>query len=211
MHVQYELLKCVGDACTQYHPSLSTPHLGALLDLLLASYEYAATFNKDIALRIALQKAGLLRNLPNQLPSLLRQEVKALSTYLRVCFTVFMHNPVNAYAKNVESRFLEMAVGVLNAYISKEETVASIPMTDRDIVRTEQHRELLAWNEIVAEIIQMLDAMPVDLVTRNLPRFLERLVALMVCDSRAVREVVRDFLLKQVKENRIAVVGAAHP
>eukprot|EP00299_Pterocystis_sp_00344_P016554 c8301_g1_i1.p1 GENE.c8301_g1_i1~~c8301_g1_i1.p1 ORF type:complete len:1096 (-),score=306.27 c8301_g1_i1:2128-5163(-) len=206
--VQFELIKCIGDVCQQFHQTLPTHHLTVLLDLIQSSYNYASAFNKDIALRIALQKAGLLRNLPNQLPSLLRQEAKALATYVRVCFTVYMQNPESGFAPTLEWRFVSMVHHVLAAYIEKESNVASIPTTDRDIVRAEQHRELMAWNEIVIDILHMLDSLPRPVLGRHLPSFLEPFIHLMACESRDVREVLRDFLLKQTKAGRIvAVVG----
>jgi len=82
--VQLELVKVVGDISSQFHSSLPPPLLESFFDLLHASYAYASAFNKDIAFRVALQRAGLLKSMPSQLPSLLKQEIMALSALIRL-------------------------------------------------------------------------------------------------------------------------------
>jgi hypothetical protein len=205
---QLELVKCVGDLSLQYHTILPPQQHTALLHLLHTSYSYASTFNKDIKFRIALQRAGLLKNLPNQLPSLLKQEVVALSTYIRVCHAIFLHTPRSQLTEMVEGRLMEISLHVLASYIAKESHVTSIPTTDRDIVRAEQHRELIAWNEIVIDIIRIFSTLNVQDSAKHLPQFLESFLSLTVCDSRDVREALRDLLLKQCHSGRLVVADS---
>jgi len=97
-----------------------------------------------------------------------------------------------------QQRLIAIAKHVLGTYSVKEAHVASIiPTTDRDIVRAEQYRELVAWNEIVVDVIGVIDTLDEAAMAQHLAEFLPGLFGLISCESVEVREHLRDFMLRR--------------
>eukprot|EP00301_Raphidiophrys_heterophryoidea_P007204 c12820_g2_i2.p1 GENE.c12820_g2_i2~~c12820_g2_i2.p1 ORF type:complete len:2623 (+),score=547.95 c12820_g2_i2:972-8840(+) len=197
--IQLEIVQVAADICIHFSPELSSSQLTQLLDFLQHSFEYAHAFNANVEYRIAMQRAGLLKNFPSQLPSLLKQEVNALSICIQTCQQLCVNHPDHPFAATAETRLISLCESTMLTFIEKEALVA-LPLApqsvDHDIVTAEKHRELVAWIPIVLMIIRMFDEFDGPRLVAHLPRFVRLFFALVACESRELREELRTFLLK---------------
>eukprot|EP00300_Choanocystis_sp_HF-7_P005605 c14174_g1_i2.p1 GENE.c14174_g1_i2~~c14174_g1_i2.p1 ORF type:complete len:313 (+),score=56.03 c14174_g1_i2:102-941(+) len=192
--VQLSLVPCVADVVSKFYSALPQACSLSLLQILQNSFLYAHSFNKDIAFRIALTRAGALKHLPNELPSLLKLEVSALLACLRVGYLVGL-SPNDAQ-QHAWSMFVDVSKLVLMEYAAKDEHVSSIPVGDRDLVCTEQSRELAQWTKAVIYVLESFGNLPTAQLIAHLPDLLPHLITLITCSDISLRVSLRSFLTK---------------
>jgi brefeldin A-inhibited guanine nucleotide-exchange protein len=95
------------------YEQLADAQIVALADMLHQSYAFARKFNADHALRMALWKAGFMKQLPN----LVKQETTALHAALAVLFRAYTDPHREGAWPGLETRLLHVATQVLRHFL----------------------------------------------------------------------------------------------
>lgn len=113
------------DKAGEMFECLSATRLTQLLDCLMTSHEFAKDFNADKPLRMALWKAGFMRN--RSKPNLLKQETTSLGCALRIMFRMYTSEAHAESVEKTEAQILEVCKGTLQRF------VLSIPAEARHV------------------------------------------------------------------------------
>jgi len=211
--VQLLLIDMLQDTLAQHYEFIPPNGLMTLLDALQRSFEFAQEFNQQIELRQVLKRLGFMREM-KQLPGLLKQEREALSCSLKVLFQVLCDERMQQseqFPKAVE-RLMSLCGTVLQNYAAKEARLHSQSELSADAAdeaaAVETEREVQGLVPIISEVV--LTGLR-DLQHGQFAAYAHELVPLLceltVVNSREVRLMVREVLLRQV----VPLVGSAPP
>jgi len=103
------------DEAGEMFECLSATRLTQLLDCLMTSHDFARDFNADKPLRMALWKAGFMRN--RSKPNLLKQETTSLGCALRIMFRMFTSEAHADSVEKTEAQILDVCKSTLERFV----------------------------------------------------------------------------------------------
>ncbi|KAJ3118784.1 guanine nucleotide exchange protein for ADP-robosylation factor [Phlyctochytrium bullatum] len=153
-------------ASISVYSALSSRHLLILVDCLERSYRFAAAFNADLDLRMALYKMGFMKQLPN----LLKQETTSVSTYVQILIRMYADPEPERVAMRpeVERRLIPLSYDILVHFNT----------LDPDSKR----RNVTAWRPVVVAILNALVDLEDDQFKQHIHTFYAPAVGLLLQD-----------------------------
>ncbi|KAJ3215780.1 guanine nucleotide exchange protein for ADP-robosylation factor [Dinochytrium kinnereticum] len=146
--------------------SLTSRHLLVLVDCLERSYRFAAAFNADLDLRMALYKMGFMKQLPN----LLKQETTSVSTYVQILIRMYADPDSERISmrSEVERRLIPLSLDILVHFNT----------LDPDSKR----RNVTAWRPVVVAILNALVDLEDEQFKQHIHTFYAPAVGLLLQD-----------------------------
>jgi len=178
--VQLGLIETVNEIVFTHYSSLSTSHLGKLLDSLEACYLFSSSTNNNAILQAKLQKTGMLE-------LLLRQETMAISYYIRILFRMYAETVKDAEWRNqiAEDRLIGRCKNVLQEYLEKS--------ADQNSQKeTYLKRVVMSYTQIIVQVLKGLNDLTDTQFSKHLPLFFPLLSELVLTESKDIRAVLKD-------------------
>ncbi|KAI8852805.1 hypothetical protein BC829DRAFT_440418 [Chytridium lagenaria] len=146
--------------------SLTSRHLLILVDCLERSYRFAAAFNAELDLRMALYKMGFMKQLPN----LLKQETTSVSTYVQILIRMYADPEPERISMRpeVERRLIPLSYDILVHFNT----------LDPDSKR----RNVTAWRPVVVAILNALVDLEDEQFKQHIHTFYGPAVGLLLQD-----------------------------
>jgi brefeldin A-inhibited guanine nucleotide-exchange protein len=159
------------------------------------SYTFARTFNQDKDLRAHIWKSGFVKQMPN----LFKQEMVALTAYLRLAFSLYRtygDASMSAHDLVGELRHLFVAYNDMLGDPGKHQReLANWTVT-----------VVMAWEEVLTVPWTKVGEVKVVGFKRHLPELFQLAVSMLSSESKEVRTVLQEFL-KQVGECFLNISG----
>jgi len=186
--IQNTLIQTVYDMFAHVYPYLSTQHIVTLLECLEISHNFAQKFNGNMDVRFAIFQLGYMKHIPN----LYKQETGGASCRLRMLIHLYTEKDQNRRAL-VEEPMLELCKKLLFNYIVK----SSDPKADK--------REVTAFTPIVVQILKSILLFEDEQFSKHLALFYPSIVKLVACESRDIRHMVQEILIRIGKQSHIII------
>ncbi|KAJ5889025.1 hypothetical protein N7495_009066 [Penicillium taxi] len=162
-----------------------------LMGLLKKSYQFAKKFNDDKDLRMRLWRQGFMKQPPN----LLKQESGSAATYVHILFRMFHDEREERKSSRAETEaaLIPLCADIIRSFVRLDEET--------------QHRNIVAWQPVVVDVIDSYNNFPQDAFEKHIETFYPLGVELLSRDLNSEIRVALQGLLRRVGEVRLGVAS----
>lgn len=198
MVLSLDVVDVIGDTLTAHYKSLRVDHFEKMLGVLQGCYDHARCFNADDELRALLRARNFMRFGDNsaRLPHLLEQETKAASQLLTFSLRLYQEETDSAGDGKAKADLAEPIIKRISTkIIERYLLIDELSLTSSDFFIDEQ---LVIYAPPLMLALNGIASFSTEQFARNIPWILPLLSDVSICNSRAVRQCV-----KQVYENKV--------
>eukprot|EP00002_Diphylleia_rotans_P012095 TRINITY_DN2369_c0_g1_i2.p1 TRINITY_DN2369_c0_g1~~TRINITY_DN2369_c0_g1_i2.p1 ORF type:complete len:992 (-),score=166.14 TRINITY_DN2369_c0_g1_i2:280-3255(-) len=183
---QLSLIQMTSEVVINLYPDLGTREITQLAEILYESYKFAAAFNKNHTLRVALWRAKFMSHLPN----LSKQEISGITSWLKVYFKMYKEKESVDKERVTQSEdvLLRNCLRIIQEFVVLEAHPSTGGRDDQD--------ELSVWIPVIQLILDEILGFSQEDFTKHLPTFFSAFVELTLSNSRDVRQSVKRVLVR---------------